>query len=84
MLAVCDENLLGKTIEYRDIIFKVSTDFYGGNKAGRTDILSEIKKADIVNIIGINIVESLVINRLVDKDCILWLGDIPHVQIVRV
>jgi len=84
ILAVCDVELLGKTIKYRDIDFAVSSSFYGNRRAGGQEILEKARKAVIVNVVGKRIVELLVKNKLVDGGSVLWMGDVPHVQIVRI
>ncbi len=83
LLAVCDACLLGKKIKHKDIDFKVSDSFYGGGRPDVNELLEDIRRADIVNVVGKGIVELLVKKGLVDEECILWMGDTPHVQIVR-
>jgi len=83
ILAVCDVELLGKTIKYRGIDFAVSSSFYGNHRAGGQEILEKAREADMVNVVGKRIVELLAKNKLVDEEQILWMGDVPHVQIVR-
>jgi hypothetical protein len=84
ILAVCDTGLQGKTIKHNGIDFEVSSSFYGESRTSAEDILGKVREAGIVNVVGKGIVDLLVKNNLVDEECILWLGDTPHVQIVRI
>jgi hypothetical protein len=83
IMAVCDVALLGKKIKFKNIDFDVSSSFYGDSRAGSDEILAKVREADIVNVVGKDIVELLVKNMLVDEKCVLRMGEVPHVQIVR-
>jgi hypothetical protein len=84
VLAVCDAGLLGKSVMHGEIEFHVSPSFYGEERKGDEDILAEVREAGIVNVVGKDIVGLLVENGLVEEECILWMGDVPHVQIVTI
>lgn len=84
ILAVCDAGILGKTIKFGDVDFNVSDSFYGGGHLGGKRILEKVRKADMVNAVGKEIVDLLVKNGMVDEQCILWMGEVPHVQIIRI
>jgi hypothetical protein len=84
ILAVCDTGLLGRTIKFRYVDFNVSDSFYGGGRSDGKKILQKVRKADMVNVVGKGIVDLLVRNGMVDRECVLWMGDVPHVQIIRI
>jgi len=84
LLAACDSEIVGKKIRYREICFHVSGSFYGNEKTGEKEMLEKVRQSDIVNVVGKRIVKLLVDNKLVNEDCVLWMGTTPHVQIVRV
>jgi hypothetical protein len=41
-----------------------------------------MSKATICNIVGKRVVEAAIENRLIHKSAVIYLGDIPHAQIV--
>jgi len=82
ILAVCDSALSGKTLDKKGIGFEISEHFYGNEKCG--DAVKEmVKEADIVNVVGRDIVKLLSENDMVDENCAMMIQGIPHVQIVR-
>ncbi|MBN2330524.1 MAG: DUF424 domain-containing protein [Candidatus Aenigmarchaeota archaeon] len=84
ILAVCDEVLLGKTVRFGEVDFDISESFYGGNRSDQKQILEKVRQADMVNVVGREIVDLLVSEQEVDRECVLWMGDVPHVQIIRI
>ena len=84
ILAICDADLQGKNLRHDGIDFLVSAPFYGESRVSAQDILAKVKEAEIINVVGKRIVDLLLKNSLVDEQCVLMLGDVPHVQIVRI
>ncbi len=80
ILAFCDSKLSGRTLKFRDIDFPVSDSFYGSECCGAAEILSMLRGADIVNAVGDRAVALLVEHGFASKECVLMLGDVPHVQ----
>uniref|UniRef100_A0A7C4NQR0 DUF424 family protein n=1 Tax=Ignisphaera aggregans TaxID=334771 RepID=A0A7C4NQR0_9CREN len=83
IVAVCDEEILGKVFKESDVILNVSPNFYKGEIVGFEKALEAIKSADIAVITGKRIVEKLAEIGLISKDFALKVGDQLHVQIVR-
>ena len=82
VVAVCDADLLGQTLEGGPCPFKVSERFYGGNLSTVDEALQAMGRATIVNMVGIKIVAAAIENRRVHPDAVIYFGDIPHAQIV--
>jgi hypothetical protein len=83
LVAVCDAELLGKTLEGGKTPFKVNESFYKGILGDVDEALEAIRRATICNLIGKRIVEAAVANKLVHHKAIIYFGDIPHAQIVK-
>jgi hypothetical protein len=83
ILAFCDADLLSETIKFGDVDFEVSESFYGSKKAGYDEILKGVSRADIINAVGIKAVSLLTAKGIVDENCVLWMGEVPHVQVLR-
>ncbi|MDR2699226.1 MAG: DUF424 family protein [Nitrososphaerota archaeon] len=84
ILAICDAELLGKTLQEDKIIFKVKDEFYNGGKTTVDDAVGMIKNATIVNLVGKCCVEKAIQNGYVHPDAILSIEGIPHAQIMKI
>jgi len=84
VLAICDIELLGKTLQEGKITFKVKDEFYNGGKILVDDAINMIKNATVVNLIGKCCVEKAIQNGYVHPDAVLNISGIPHAQIMRI
>jgi len=82
LVAVCDAELLGKTLEGGRVPFNVSESFYGGAPANLDEALEAMRRATICNLVGKKIVRAAIEKRMVHEAAIIFIGDIPHAQIV--
>ncbi len=83
VVAICDEDLLGKTLVEGDMKFTVSEDFYGGNLMDIKEALELIKSAYVANLIGRNIVEASIRANLVLKESVIVINGVPHAQVIN-
>jgi uncharacterized protein len=83
LLAVCDCNLLGKTLHEGKIVFKVKDEFYKGRKATVDEAVGLIGNSTIVNLVGKNCVESAIAKGYVHPEAVLNIEGVPHAQIVK-
>ena len=82
IIAICDEDLIGKTFEENDLQLQVSERFYKGEKTSESKILEEIKEADYVNIVGKNSINFGIKNNLISKSNIITIQKIPHTILI--
>ena len=82
LVAICDENLIGKDIGDKPRI-NVSKSFYGGRLMDGAAALDAMKKATIGNIIGKNIVALAEKSGFITKENIIFIDEIPHAQFVK-
>jgi hypothetical protein len=83
LVAVCDAELLGRTLEGGRTPFVVSERFYKGTLCDLTEALEAMGKATICNIVGKKIVKAAIECGLVQKAAVIYFKDIPHAQIVH-
>jgi len=81
IVAVCDEDLLGKKFEEKELILDVSEEFYKGEKMDEAKTLEIMKKADILNIVGEKSIDLASKNDIVSKMNIIKIKGIPHAQV---
>lgn len=84
IVAVCDNDLLGKKFEENDLQLDLTSDFYKGEKIDEKEAGDLIRNADIVNLVGEQSVKLGIEEGIVDKDRILKIAGIPHAEAVIV
>ena len=83
LLAVCDCELLGKTLREGKIVFHVKNEFYNGRKATVEEAMGMINNSTIVNLVGECCVEQAIANGYVHPEAVLKIEGVPHAQIVK-
>ncbi|MEA2070912.1 MAG: DUF424 family protein [Asgard group archaeon] len=88
LVSVCDKKLLGETVEGDDIELYVSERFFGGKLVSLEECLLEMRKATSFNLIGKQIVDAAIKERLVSELAVLWVdcqkhGNVGHVMLIR-
>jgi hypothetical protein len=83
VVAVCDAELLGKTLKGGKTPFVVSERFYKGTLCDLTEAIEAICRATIVNIVGKKIVKAAIEKRMIRESAVIYIGETPHAQIVH-
>jgi hypothetical protein len=83
ILAVCDCNLLGKTLREGKIVFHIKEEFYKGKKTTVDEAVGLIGNSTIVNLVGKICVEHAIKQGYVHPEAVLKIEGIPHAQIVK-
>lgn len=83
LVAVCDAELLGKTLEGGRVPFEVNERFYKGTLCELAEAIEAMGRATICNIVGKRIVEAAIERGLVRRAAVIYFGDVPHAQIVH-
>jgi len=84
LLAICDAEILGKTLREGKIVFHVKEEFYKGRKVTIEEAVAMIENSTIVNMIGKNVVKKAVEKGYVHPEAILNIEGVPHAQIVKI
>lgn len=84
LLAICDSEILGKTLCEGKIVFCVKEDFYRGARVDVEEAVSLIENSNIVNMVGKNVVSRAIRKGYVHPEAVLNIGGIPHAQIVKI
>jgi hypothetical protein len=84
LVAICDEKLLDKELEMKDLKIKISKKFYGGKLIDRDMAFQLMKGATIGNLIGKDIVKFAEENGFISKENIILIDEIPHAQFVKI
>lgn len=83
LLAICDCEILGRTLREGKIVFCIKEEFYKGAKVTLDEAVDMIENSTIVNIVGKNVVQKAIERGYVHPEAILNIEGIPHAQIVK-
>lgn len=83
VLAICDVELLGKTLREGKIVFKIKDEFYNGGKASVEEAVSMINNSTIVNLVGKCCVEKAIEKGYVHPEAVIHIEGVPHAQIMK-
>ena len=83
LLAICDCEVLGRTLREGKIVFHVKDEFYNGGKVSVEEALGMIENSTIVNMVGRNCVERAIEKGYVHPEAVLRIEGIPHAQIIK-
>ena len=83
LLAVCDCDLLGKTLREGKIVFKIKEEFYNGRKATIDEAMGMINNSTIVNLVGKCCVEEAIAHGYVHPEAVIKIEGVPHAQIMK-
>lgn len=83
LLAICDTELLGKTLREGKIIFHVKEEFYKGAEVNIEEAVDMIANSTIVNMVGKCVVKKAIEKGYVHPEAVLEIEGVPHAQIVK-
>jgi hypothetical protein len=83
LLAVCDCELLGKTLREGKIVFHIKDEFYNGRKATVEEAMGMINNSTIVNLVGKECVEKAISEGFVHPEAVIKIQGVPHAQIMK-
>jgi|TARA_B100001971_G_C17875651_1_gene375480 hypothetical protein len=84
VLAICDNNLIGKKIEEGKLQLDLTSEFYKGEDMSEEELKTIIKKAYMINVVGKKIIDFLIKNKNIDIDDIIFIKKVPHAQVVMI
>ena len=83
LIAACDLDLLGKTLEDGDLCLEVRESFYGGEKVG-PDILGRLlEMSTMANLVGKRAIALAIEMGIVNEDCVIFVKGVPHAQCLK-
>jgi hypothetical protein len=84
LLAICDTDIVGKTLCEGKIVFHVKEEFYKGSKVTIEEAVGMIQNSTIVNMVGRKVVKKAIEEGYVHPDAVLNIEGVPHAQIVKI
>ena len=84
VLAVCDEDLIGKTFKEKGLKLEITERFYKGTLIEEKNAVKIIKSARNINVVGKRSISLLVKEKVVRKEDIIKIKNIPHAIIFEI
>jgi len=83
IVAACDAELIGKTLEGEYCDIDIDESFYGDTPVSEQEVLEALQSATNANIIGEKVCRLAIEAGIIDKEICMEVNGIPHAQIYR-
>jgi uncharacterized protein len=84
LFACCDKELLNTKITFNDLEINISDKFYGTTNVSDKEVIKNIEECTQANIFGKKTCDLLLSKNIISKEQIVFIDDIPHVQIYKI
>ena len=84
IIALCDRELIGKTLKEGNITVTITEEFYKGEIVSEKKAIEIISEASNINIFGQKAVSCAVKCGVVDKDHVRIINEVAHAQVFRI
>lgn len=81
VVAVCDKNLIGKKFSEGKLCLNVKENFYKGELVDEEKLKEILKNAINLNIVGKESVGLALKEKIIDKNSVIKIKEVPHAQI---
>lgn len=82
IVAICDNNLLGKRFVEGNKQLDLTGDFYRGEEKGEKEIMQLLSNAYVVNFVGVGSVGFGKRIKIVSSENVIVVDNIPHAQVI--
>jgi len=84
VLACCDKELIGKTLEEGKYCLKVDEDFYLGEEVDEEKLAELLKEANNVNLLGEKPIAVAMKEGFINEKDLIRVKGVPHAQIFKI
>ncbi|AGB49042.1 hypothetical protein Metho_0795 [Methanomethylovorans hollandica DSM 15978] len=84
VVAICDKEVLGKTLKEGNITVTVNEEFFYGETVGPETVEKTLRKATTANLFGEKCIQCAVNCGVVDPKSVIIINGVPHAQVFRV
>lgn len=84
LVAICDEELLDKTLKQGKVCVKISNSFYGGKLVEGVEAEELMRKSTSGNLFGKEIISLAEKAGFITKENIIFIDGVPHTQFIKV
>jgi len=84
VVAICDEELLGKKFENGEKQLDIKEDFYKGELLSKEDVIKIIKSESNINLVGRRIIEICINEGMINEEDVLEVKGVPYAMIFEI
>jgi len=84
VVSICDKDILGKKFKEGRLKIHVTESFYKGDLVPVEEAVKSLETATIANLVGENTISHAIKEGYVNKDSVIYIQGVPHVQIVKI
>jgi hypothetical protein len=81
LVAACDSDILGKTFKDGELRIECGS-FYEGEEVSAEELVTQLGQCTIANLVGKETVHAAISGGFIDEGCVIWIGGVPHAQMV--
>jgi hypothetical protein len=83
VVAICDDDILGKKFEEGDLFLNVNESFYKGEKKSEKEVEKILNESENLNLAGEKTISIALKLKIMDKENIIWIKGVPHAQLIQ-
>jgi len=83
VVAICDEDLIGKKFTDKNLQINVSETFYHGEKKTDEEVLKLMNDSPNLNLVGMRTIKLALEGNIIKKGDILKIKKVPHAQVIE-
>ncbi len=83
IVTVCDEELLGMVFREGDKVLDISNDFYGGELVDENEVVTVIREASILTLVGERAVNIAIREGLIHPESVLRIKGVPYAMFFK-
>lgn len=83
LVAVCDSELIGKTVIDAGLRLEISKEFYKGELVDASQVKLALQMTTTANIVGKRSIEAAISCQAIEQDSVIMIDGIPHALMVR-
>jgi len=83
LVAVCDQELVGRSFKDGELHLTVSERFYKGEEATEEDVIGSLRHATIANLVGRRAIQCALDHKFIDETSIIVVDGVPHAQMLK-
>lgn len=77
VIAACDENILGRSFNNKNIKIDINTKFYGGELISINEGIDILEKSNNFNIAGVYLINAAIKRGIITENAVLKIEEIP-------
>lgn len=83
VVAICDNDLIGKEFEEGELYLKISESFYNGESKTIEEVEEIMINEDNLNLVGEKTIKIALNLKLINEKNIIKVQGVPHAQIIK-